>query len=373
MKIVYISTSIIPSRTANSIHVMKMCQALADNGHEVVLLAPDHKEQYEKSTTNIYDFYGVRSNFKVIKLSIPKIRVRTLAYTFNILKQLLINKPDLVYGRSLRGCYISSLTGYKTIFESHRFENEAIKHIKNRRFEKLVVISQALKNKYTADGNIDGRIIQVAHDGADKVRDFEIKAKLKGKENNLKVGYVGHLYQGKGIEIIEKIADRVSDDIEFHIIGGMKNDIEYWSNIISSNNVYFYGFVPQAKVSSYINALDICMLPNQKIVRGYGANNSNGANIGDFTSPLKMFEYMAHKKPIIASDLRVLKEVLNDEIALLVNSENENQWIDAINKLTDKNLRESISKSAFKEFNRYTWKNRADKVISLQSPVTVAR
>mgnify|MGYP001195289087 FL=1 len=48
MKILYISNSIIPSRTANSIHVMKMCQAFADNGHEVILLAPDKKKKYEK-------------------------------------------------------------------------------------------------------------------------------------------------------------------------------------------------------------------------------------------------------------------------------------------------------------------------------------
>ena len=49
MKILYISNSIIPSRTANSIHVMKMCQAFADNGHEVVLLAPDKKNKDKKS------------------------------------------------------------------------------------------------------------------------------------------------------------------------------------------------------------------------------------------------------------------------------------------------------------------------------------
>ncbi len=366
MKIVYISTSIIPSRTANSIHVMKMCQAFADNGHEVILLAPDHKDQYEKNIRNIYDFYGVRNNFKIVKLKIPKIRVRTFVYTFSILKHLFFNKPELVYGRCLRGCYISSLTGFRTIFESHRYERKAVKHIKNRNFEKLVVISQALKNKYTTDGDLNGRMIQVAHDGADKVDDFEIKAKLKGNKNNLKVGYVGHLYQGKGIEIIEKSADKVSDDIEFHIIGGLKNDIEYWSKKISSNNVYFYGFVPQAKVSSYINALDICILPNQKVVYAYSAGNNHGANIGAYTSPLKMFEYMAHRKPIIASDLTVLREVLNDHIAVLVDPEDENQWIKAINKLKDKNLRETISEKAFNEFNNYTWKNRADKVIRLK-------
>ena len=54
MRILYISKSVIPSRTANSIHVMKMCQALADNGHEVILLAPNLKNQYENDVDNIY-------------------------------------------------------------------------------------------------------------------------------------------------------------------------------------------------------------------------------------------------------------------------------------------------------------------------------
>ena len=68
MKIVYISNSIIPSRTANSIHVMKMCQAFADNGHEVLLLAPNYKEQNEKGINDVFDFYGVRNSFKIKKI-----------------------------------------------------------------------------------------------------------------------------------------------------------------------------------------------------------------------------------------------------------------------------------------------------------------
>ena len=48
MRILYISKSIIPSRSANSIHVMKMCQAFSDNGHEVVLIVLDIKNKYEK-------------------------------------------------------------------------------------------------------------------------------------------------------------------------------------------------------------------------------------------------------------------------------------------------------------------------------------
>ena len=54
MKIVYVSRSIIPSRTANSINVMKMCNAFASLGHEVVLFAPGTKKLEEKGVKDIF-------------------------------------------------------------------------------------------------------------------------------------------------------------------------------------------------------------------------------------------------------------------------------------------------------------------------------
>ena len=64
MRILYISNSTIPSRMANSIHVMKMCQAFSENGHKVVLLAPDIKQKYERGINNVFEFYGVKNSLK---------------------------------------------------------------------------------------------------------------------------------------------------------------------------------------------------------------------------------------------------------------------------------------------------------------------
>mgnify|MGYP000209036823 FL=1 len=84
MRILYISKSIIPSRAANSIHVMKMCQAFSDNGHEVVLLAPDQKNQYEKAVDDIYDYYGVKKNFVIKKLWHPNLKIGAFLYILAI-------------------------------------------------------------------------------------------------------------------------------------------------------------------------------------------------------------------------------------------------------------------------------------------------
>ena len=65
MRIVYLSSTLIPSRTANSIHVMKMCQALARAGHEVVLFAPDNAKAHEPNQPDPFDYYGVERIFHI--------------------------------------------------------------------------------------------------------------------------------------------------------------------------------------------------------------------------------------------------------------------------------------------------------------------
>ena len=100
MKILYISKSIIPSRSANSIHVMKMCQAFSENGHQVVLLAPEIKNKYEANIKDIYNYYGVKKNFKIKKLWHPNLKFGAILYTLSIFFYLILNKKfSLVYGR----------------------------------------------------------------------------------------------------------------------------------------------------------------------------------------------------------------------------------------------------------------------------------
>ncbi len=371
MKIVYISNSTIPSKTANSIHVMKMCQAFAENGNQVTLLAPHRKKSYEKGINDIYEYYGVKKNFVIKKLWYPEIKGGALFYTFAIFFYLINNfKFNLAYGRFLYGCFVASLLRIKVIYESHAPIYEETKYgliifkflLKSKFFKKLVVISESLKNIYIKKSYLNHTKIQVAHDGADEVIDFQTKKNLLGNKNNLKVGYVGHLHKGKGMEIISLIVENIDIDCEFHVIGGLKKDINFWKNKINRENIFFYGHVSHKEVSAYINALDICLLPNQEIVLGFGSENV-GMNLSNFTSPLKLFEYMSHKKAIIASDLSVLREILNENNSVLVKPDNVKEWIKAIENLKYMKNRDIIASQALMDFRMYTWKKRAKKVI----------
>lgn len=374
MKIVYISTSIIPSKSANSVHVMKMSQAFAQLGHKVTLIGIGKENKIDENISSAYNFYNVDKCFDLRIIKYLKIKGKSLVYAFSAVVNVLRIRPDLVYGRSLTGCALTSFLGFPTFLEVHipisfygRLEAFFFRQLnKQKNFRKLVVISDALKRIYLKEGMLRSDLpLQVACDGADEVTCFSKVDNWLGRQNILQVGYVGHLYKGKGIEIIEKIAHKMVN-VDFHIIGGLDEDIDYWKNRAFSSNIFFHGFVEQNRISEYINRLDICLLPNQKVVNTYN-NQGIKYNIGDFTSPLKMFEYMAHKKAIVASRIPVLQEVLNKTNSILVGCNNYEEWIEAINKLQDKKQRERIAIKAFNDFvSKYSWQKRCQNILNYE-------
>lgn len=372
MKIVYISSSIIPSRTANSIHVMKMCQALAKSGKNVTLLVPDNYKGAEKITGSVYDFYGVEQCFRIIKL--PWLNIKGRGYIYGMMSAIKAKKlnADLVFGRNTIGCALAAFAGLPVIFESHspvvesgRVTSWFFDKLSNsKNLIKLVVITKSLKKHYVTSHPHLTEKIHVAPDGADPVSQDVKQVRLANAGKRMQVGYVGNLYKGKGMEIIAELA-KCCNWADFHIVGGLEADIDYWKLQCSEiKNIEFHGFVTNSQVASYQNSFDVLLLPNKENVNAHGKGRSN---IGSWTSPLKMFEYMAAQKPIVASNLTVLQEVLiNEHNALLCDPENVIEWKYALERLRDDtNLGRDLSNQAYHEFiDSYTWLARAEKLVN---------
>lgn len=368
MKIVYLSTSILPSRTANSIHVMKMCSAFSNLGHDVTLIAPERAKGGDPAS--IFEFYGASGRFSIVKCPWPGIHGKSLVYASCVWAKLREINPDLVYSRFLYGCVAPVLVGTPTIFESHqpvwhasRADGPILRFLAGKRgLRRLVVISESLAREYRSWAPVVGRKMLVAHDAAD---DCPSPAELRpweGSGDRLQIGYAGNLYAGKGMEIIERIAPLVPD-ADFHVVGGMPEDIARWREKIRSPNVMFHGYVEQGRVGTYIRHMDICLLPNQRSVKPYGAGE-RGADIGKYTSPLKLFEYMAQAKPIISSDIPVLREILDETNALFASPESPEDWVKAINRLRDPRIRKEIGDKGREDFlGRHTWIKRAETVL----------
>lgn len=235
MKIIYLANSLIPSKTANSIHVMKMCQAFSKEGHEVTLIVPDFNNIREQDFNSVYDFYKVEPCFNIVPCPFIGIKGMGLLHSFYAMVRIKSLNPDVVYGRDVISCSLAAMKGYRTFFESHSpiWEGSKVnylffkKMISQKSFKKLIVISKSLRHIYLEKGILSPDMIDVAHDGADEVDSFKEIYSCLGRKNTLQVGYVGHLYKGKGVEIVGAISTLLPQ-VDFHIIGGFSKDIEYW-------------------------------------------------------------------------------------------------------------------------------------------------
>ncbi len=365
MKIAYIANSRIPSRTANSVQVMKMCQAFARLGHDVHLIVPDIIDDI--SASDVYAFYGVDRCFEIIRVPWLSVRGRTLFYAIMATLKARKLKPDLVYGRFLPGIYVCDWMNLSVAYEAHKpasdeswLNNWCLSRLlKKTSFKRLVVISDALRLNLLKNSAIKEGVIKVAHDAADEpAHGSELNLVGHGK---LKAGYIGHLYPGKGVELIEEIA-RQCPWVDFHLVGGMPNDVDFWKKKLSGlNNVYLHGFVPHAESAAYRENVDVLLAPYQEKVEAEG-----GQDISQWMSPLKIFEYMAAGKPILCSDLPVLREVMkNGENSILCASDDAASWTAALTKLhNDPRLGAQLGENARKEFQeKYTWDARARSVL----------
>lgn len=343
---------------------MKMCQAMAQQGHEVRLVA----RAGEVSDQDDFESYGVDRCFALVKC-----RVRRPVFGAEILyaraASATIGKlqwPELVYGRHLLSLAAVVGRGAPLIYEAHTPPlgwDKMVQRWLFRRpnFVRLVVISQALSDAFCHLYTwLSPETIMVAHDAADEPAEHPVQTFSRG-DGRLQVGYVGQLYAGKGAEMVIALAARMPQ-VDFHIVGGTDHDIRQWK--IRSRrlpNLVFHGFVAPRDTDSYRQAMDILIAPYQEKVAVSGGQG----DVASWMSPLKIFEYMAAGKAMVVSDLSVLKEILRDGVeALLVKPDDVEGWEHAIVRLADPVLRNQLGRSAEETFRMYhTWPQRARKVL----------
>jgi glycosyltransferase involved in cell wall biosynthesis len=234
------------------------------------------------------------------------------------------------------------------------------KLFRKREFLRLVVISEGMKREFMKIfPYLPAEKILVAHDGADLAGSQSLMQ--IGRKSHLQVGYLGSLYQGRGIEIIVALAGQLPE-IDFHIFGGEKAQVQILKEKNQDiKNLYFHGYIEPAKGESCRQAMDILLAPYQESV----AVGGNKGNTVKWMSPLKIFEYMASGRAIVASDLPAIREILTPDVdALLVSAQDTAAWKNAILRLLDLNFRYRLANKAQEEFKgHYTWSARANKVL----------
>jgi glycosyltransferase involved in cell wall biosynthesis len=364
----YIHDGPIPSLAANAVQVAKMCAAFQANGTSVTLTVPAGRVATDDE---LKAEYRLTSDLTVRRLrSVPMPGSKLIFGALAVVGQW--SSDSIVFTRSVSVSRMSTLLGVPTILELHGpismlrdVMPGRLRRVASRpSFRLVVVISERLKQDYEAGfPELRDRIL-VAPDGADPVNGHPADAvPLAG---SFRVGYLGHLYPGKGMELIEQLAP-IRPRMTFHIVGGRPADVSRWRERTRAvPNIVYHGHVPHAETRRYLASMDVVLAPYQRVVVGSGG----GANLADWMSPLKIFEYMAEGKAILSSDLPVLREVLVDRSnALLRGPEDVAGWADGLSALeTDARLRARIGAQGRNDLlERYTWNQRARAILAAVS------
>lgn len=365
----YVSHASVPSAEANSVQVMKMSAALARRCAGLTLYCRATAE----APGAAHGRYGVPESFELVRIQSPRARVvGRLLYSLRLVRQLRRRGgTGLVYGRDYHSLALATRTELgrrPTVLEVHqppatRLAARLVEMVlRGPRFARLVVISRALADEYEQRyGDLVRGRVTVAHDGAD-VPEVELTPVPPPRSARLRLGYLGNLYPGKGMERIEDLASALPD-CEFHVIGGKADDVGHWRGRIRSENVAFHGHLPHTEAQRRLRDCDVLLAPFQSSVLVGGGT----ADIGRWMSPLKVFEYMGSGRPMIASDLPVLREVLTDgRNALLADPDETGSWIEKIRGLeSDERLRATLASRAADDLREhYSWDRRAERILA---------
>jgi len=382
MKILYIANARIPTEKAHGIQIMNMCRAFG-NIHEVELIVPKRKNHIRQDA---FEYYGIPPNFRMRKLGcldltgiIPALGFWIQSLSFFIAAKIFldIKKDGVLYSRE----FLTGLFFKNYVLEIHTLPKR-IRSIHLRVWQKaqaLIVITRRMKDMLARAGIAEEKIL-VAPDGVDverfKIYDLRFKNKYReelGLPTDKKiVMYTGHLYDWKGAGTLLQAAKNFQftptlsppyqggdEEGVFVFVGGTEKDIARFKKQAEGlDNVLILGQKPHSEIPKYLAAADVLLLPNsgKKDISRY------------YTSPIKLFEYMASGRPIVASDLPSIVEILNDQNSVLVEADDPEALARGINSvLEDEQLAKRIADAALENVKQYDWNARAKKILEFIS------
>lgn len=400
MNLLYLAGIDLPMRRARAVQTLHTTHALAEQGCRVRLVvgrAP------RNGLSAVLGDYGLTPHPNLSLLSLPALRLPALpidayvhprlaawnwSYGLAAIAALRLlpaaRRPELVFARDPRLAQLllqaRPLTGTKVVYEVHElFSTRAREPIsidldgdrppnrtpRVRRMERavfreawrLIALTAACKALLVEEFGVPAEQVLVAPDAAARVPASLPPRPSEGRT----IIYAGQLYPWKGVGTLVRAMSRLPR-ARLKLVGGLSAedpDAAALRTLAGDlgvlGRVQLIGFLPHAEVADALAGASVAVvpLPDNPMSRY-------------FTSPLKLFEYMAAGLPIVASDLPALREVLRpDENALLVPPDDPEALAEAIGRLlADQALAERLRRQAHADVQDRTWAARAANMLS---------
>jgi glycosyltransferase involved in cell wall biosynthesis len=387
VKILYLADIRFPLERANGIQTMETCHALAQRGHDVSLIV---RPDTQAPPRDPFGYYGLP---RLEQLTIerapvfgPHMARRTGYLAFALGRAIGTARHDVLMTRDLG--VASMLLGLPRsarpplVYESHGYAPDVAAALPAlvataappgrqklarlarrearvwRAAEGYVTITSGLAQEMTSRHGPRPHVA-VVPDGVriDPGRTWQAAP----RELPPVVAYAGHLYAWKGVDVLLDALARVPDAHGL-IVGGHEAEPDLArvralaARLGIESRVTFTGLVDPGRVPELLSRATVLALPNPA-----------SAISTRSTSPLKLFEYMAAGRAIVASDLPSIREVLHDDVdAMLVTPGDAEALAAAIRRLIrDPALAERLARAAFESAPHFGWDRRAARLESV--------
>ena len=364
MRFAYLFNSSTPSSNPGSIQVVNTCSAIAKLSHDITLIVPDTGLK-----TSLSKFYGIQKSPKFIRLKFfDKFPLGINYYLFSLWAVFygLLNKTEIYITRNFFTLILLNILKKKVIIEVHHdLENESrlvkffyrnFNIFYNHNIIKIVAITHSVKKYLINSFKIDKKKIHVIPSASSL--NFKFKKLKKVKKYN--IGFFGSLDKSKGSNFIISLSQKDKMN-NYFIYGGKPYEVKKLKKNIPKN-LKIYSSVAYSKIKSHLSKMDILLMPsNTKKIRSLGGVG----NIAKFTSPLKLFDYLASGKLIITSNLKVFREILTDKKnCIIINKLDINNWEKRIKQVKNQLFKiNNIKKNAHILSKNYTYQIRAKKIL----------
>src|SRR3989344_3208092 len=377
-KLIYVASVRLPTEKAHGGQIVRMSEAFVRAGFTVELVVPT-RHNPDLGHRDVFEYYQVPKHFTITRLKTidPRLLLRLPAGTYakgqlllfgvRLFFYLLMNRSDnaVYYTRDELLLPVLLFFNKRVFWEGHALPKRRQTIVSLlRQCAGLIVLTNGLKQQLVALG-VDSKKISVAPDGVDlDIFDLDItmpaaRAELRINSKATVLGYTGS-FKTKGMDkgladiiVALPMVQKQFPKVRFIAVGGSTSDITQYQALAEkhevANIVELRGPVDQKKLAVFQKACDVLLMPFPKT-----------EHYSVYMSPLKMFEYLASKRPIVATKLPTITEVLSDQSAILVEPDNPTQLAEGIIlALSDSARVGTIVQRAYALVEQYTWSRRA--------------
>jgi glycosyltransferase involved in cell wall biosynthesis len=360
-----------PSEKAASLFAALSANAFSKQGRRVVLLVP----RRAGVPADAHAFYGLPPEVAVMHLPVVDLfgppLARSLAFwasfvSFSLQVRAYLKAHagprDIIYSNESLPLWMAARDFPRTAFEMHDFPESKLRLFSRfiRRMDK-VIIHNAWKTRAAIERfGLDPERVLVELNAVD-VNAFdpalsraEARERLGIPAHDRVVAYTGHLYRWKGVDTLLEAAGMLPE-CSFVLVGGTPDAVAEYRERYASPRVRFEGFRPHEEIPLWQRAADVLVIPNtaREAISAY------------YTSPMKLFEYMASGTPVVASRLPSIEEIVDGSMVTFAEPDDPDSFRDAIAAVFDDpeaaRKKAAIARAAVAT---HTWDARAARILA---------